>query len=136
MLLLLSMFVLFTAIVGFFSREIIDFLSRLFSIPGVKIVLPIFLVSLAVESDAVWGWWGLSSFRMILSSIEQVFVKLMPFQTMDKEVARILFLTLLGCLPLGIALVLTRKKPMTKAPYYAYRVGAFLWVLSVIVLVS
>jgi len=136
MLLLLSMFVLFTAIVGFFSREIVDYLSRLFSISGVKIFLPIFLVSLVVETDAVWSWWGLSSFRMILSSTEQAIVQLMPFQTVGKALARISLLTLLGCLPLGIALVLTRKKPMAKAPYYAYRIGAFLWVLSVIVLVS
>lgn len=133
MLILLSMLVLFTAIVGFFSREIIDFISRLFSIPGVKLVLPILLMSLLIESDSIWGWWGLSSFRSLFSVIEQWIVKWMPFQTAEHEIARIVLLTLVGCLPTGIAVIRSRKKPLSTSRYFAYRLGFFLWVVSVIV---
>ena len=136
MSLLLSLIVLCTAVVGFFAQEIIHFLSKIFSIPGAKIFLPLFLASFIVEGYQVWGWWGLSLLRTGLSSLEHGMAQWVPLHAGEWVVARVLLLTLLASLPLAVATVASRKKPMSNARFFAYRFGGFLWVVSVIVLIT
>lgn len=136
MSMLFFMIVMFTAIIGFFSKEFIHLFTRVSSIPGVKLVLPLLMVSLVVESYVLWGWWGLSSLRSVLSFLEHRLSYLIPFQTGVMMVARATLLTVLACIPMWVAKFLTRKKPMSRAQYYAGIVSAFFWVVSVIVLVT
>ena len=136
MSMLFFMIVMFTAIIGFFSKEFIHLFTRVFSIPGVKLVLPLLIVSLVVESYVLWGWWGLSSLRSILSSLENRLSYLIPFQTGVMIISRAAVLTVLACIPMWLAKFSTRKKPMSRAQYYACRVSAFIWVVAVIVLVT
>lgn len=136
MSMLFSMIVLCTAIIGFFSKEFIHFFTWLFSIPSVKLVVPLLMVSLIVESYVLWGWWGLSSLHSLLSSVEQKLSHLLPFQSGVMFVSRVILLTLLACIPMWIAKFTARKKPISNAPYYARRVSALVWVVSVIVLIT
>ncbi len=136
MSILFSLIVLCTAIIGFFSKEFIHFFTWLFSIPGVKVILPLLMVSLVVESDVLWSWWGLSSLHSLLTVVEQKLSYLLPFQSGVLFVSRVILLTVLACIPMWIAQFIARKNPISNSPYNARRVSAIVWVVSVILLIT
>ena len=128
--------VVITAIVGFFSQELLHGFKRIFSIPGSKLFFPLIFASLVVESYALWGYKGLSSLRSTLSVIEHRLSALLPFQTAALMLTRVFILVILAMIPLWIIAFMTRKNHLTGAMYWAYCCSAVIWTVSVILLIT
>lgn len=137
MLTLFVIIVTATAILGFFSLEIIQFIKRILSIPGAIILLPMLLASVFIESHLLFGWWGLMSLRTALSNLEHRMADILPFQKTAIHLARILLLTLLAFIPVCIAWLRARKVILSNhIMFWAYRVGGVIWLVSVVLLLS
>ncbi len=128
--------VVFTAIVGFFSQELLYGFKRIFSIPGTKLCIPLMFASLVVESYALWGYRGLSALRGALSVFEHRLSALLPFQTGALMLTRVFMLTTLAMIPLWIIAFLTRKNHLSGAMYWAYCCSAVIWAVSVVLLIT
>ena len=128
--------VVFTAIVGFFSQELLHGFKRIFSIPGSKLCFPLMFASLVVESYALWGYKGLSSLRATLSVLEHRLSAHLPFQTAAILLTRICILFIIAMIPLLIIAFLTRKKNLSGSMYWAYCVSAAFWTVAVILLIT
>jgi hypothetical protein len=134
--LLFLLLVVFTAIVGFFSQELLHGFKRIFSIPGTKLCFPLMFASLIAESYALWGYRGLSSLRATLSILEHRVSALLPFQTAALMLTRVFILTILAMIPLWIIAFLTRKNHLSGAMYWAYCCSAVICAVSVILLIT
>lgn len=128
--------VLLTAIVGFFSQEILRAIKRFFSLPGAILFFPLMFASLVAESYALWGHVGLFSFRTMLSHFEHQISVYLPFQTGALMLTRVVILVVIAMLPLWIAAFLTRKKPLSTAMYWAYCCSVAFWTASMILLIT
>lgn len=137
MLTLFVIIVTVTAILGFFSQEIIQFIKSILTIPGAILWLPILLASLLVENHLLFGWWGLMSLRNGLSNLEHKMADMIPFQKTAIHLARIILLTLLAFIPVCIAWLRARKNIQpNNIMFWAYRIGSMIWLVSVILLLS
>lgn len=129
-------FVAGTALACFFSEEIIRYLKWLLDIPGVLVFLPLLLASLLVETHLIMGWWGLTSLRSGLFHLEHKLAEFIPFKVGAIYITRVLLLTVIAVIPVWITWLRTRKKMYINALFWASRIGALAWIVSVIALLS
>lgn len=135
MLLTLALVVLCSAIIVFFSQEFSGFLKKIFSIPGVKIFLPLALASLIVEAYEAWGYWFLFRFQVAFHQIIYKLAMMMPFKTGALAFARFLILFLLAGLPIWIAKLRAQQKGRRHPQPFVYHVSLMLWLIGVILVV-
>lgn len=128
--------VLCSSIVGFFSKEFQRLFTRIFSIPGMLLLLPLLLFSLVLESNPRASWWVLSTLSSGITWIEAAFGGLISHQATSVFVSRVLTLTLLPLIPLMIIRFSIRHKPTSKAMQTGYRIAAIIWIVTVILLAS
>ena len=107
---ILACAVLFTAIIGFFSQEFVRLFRRIFSIRGMKLILPLLIASLVVESDVIWGGFLLSSLRTMLVSFEHTLIAVFHFPSAARFVIRVIFLTLVAVAPVCVVVIAAWKK--------------------------
>lgn len=136
MSMLLVFIVLCTAIVGFFSQEFSRGIKRIFSIPGAKLFIPFFCISFIVERYVPWVWKGLSFISHSLAQLAIFISSLFPFKTGALALSEVLILGLLAGIPLWVAAYITWKKHLSNATYWASCVSAYIWIASVILLIS
>ena len=131
---ILACAVLFTAIIGFFSQEFVRLFRRIFSIRGMKLILPLLIASLVVESDVIWGGFLLSSLRTMLVSFEHTLIAVFHFPSAARFVIRVIFLTLVAVAPVCVVVIAAWKKNGSTGIQGAYWISGFFWVVSVLVL--
>ncbi len=133
---LLCLIVLITSIIGFFSQEFIRLFKRVWAIPGAKLVVPLLIASLIAEWFALWGWKSLFSFQTGLSFVEHGLANLLPVQTGALMVTRVVLLVLIPGIPVWVTWFMTRKKKISNALFWVYRFSAWMWAITVILLIS
>ncbi len=103
------------AIMVFFSKEFGNSIKKIFSIPGMKLLLPLILVSFFIIFFKFEVLWFLTKLQAFLFALVQNLSSLLPFQNIDYPLANILVLMGLSALPvLAINLWYKRK---TYHPY-------------------
>lgn len=132
----LTLIIVGTAILGLFSQEFIHVFKRIFAIPGVKLFLPLLLVSFIVERYVLWGWKGLTLMQLGLFALKEHLHHLMPFDRGALFVTQVFILVILANTPIWITRYLTRKKPLSKAILWVYWFSAAVWIMSSILLIS
>lgn len=131
----LVLIVCIASIFCFFIQEFIGLFKRIFSIKGVKIILPLAFASGLVYLNTPFIVWHLYFIQDVLDSALLNLMYFIPFHTAKELVALIMLLTLLAVLP--SALLHLHSKKFHNKPYgHPYLVSTLIWVITVILLFS
>ncbi|KTD61507.1 hypothetical protein [Legionella spiritensis] len=127
MLLTITLVLLGTSILVFFSQEFGKAAKKLFSYPGVTWCLPVFLASFLVVSYEHWVLWGLLKIKALLHLFVEWIVDILPFTTGEFLVAKLLVLMVLTILPVWALNIRSIRK--TFKPYkHPYLLSALIWI--------
>jgi hypothetical protein len=128
--------VLIFSIVGFFSQEWIGLFTRFFSIPGMRLFLPLFVVSTVVEHTEPWLFKGFYYIKMGLLMTAHRLQEALPFQLGAYTVARVLILVIIVLIPLWIVQGLRRRKGLSSAADWVGYFSALLWAMLTILMID
>jgi hypothetical protein len=134
MSMILALVVLCTAILAFFLQEFTHLFKKICSIPGAKILLPLFFVSLAVEHYRLWIWKIFFSLQNLLGAIISKLALILPGGKISIIMARALILLFVIFFPLPFAYFNARRKMTVSSRYWVTIVGIWLWVIFVILM--
>lgn len=132
MLLSYSLIVLVVAVLILFSHEFGGGFKKLFSFPGVKLIVPLFIASFIIEYYEAFFLWLLTEINaMVHWCLTQLELKIAAGSILIK----IFFLTLIACLPYG---ALTALNKLRKMPAYSPKLwfGTVLWLMLSILMVT
>lgn len=133
----LAFLVFGAAIFAFFSEEIIDMIKKLFTIPGVKLVIPLMIASWMIEKYEQPLYTFL---KWCIASVDKIVLKLgagLPFDTHSLLFTRILSLFLLATLPIWMSFArIKRRDSAKKAWSLTHRICLFLWIILAVILVA
>ncbi|MGQ3890347.1 hypothetical protein ACQUW5_15225 [Legionella sp. CNM-1927-20] len=132
-LLIVTVIILGSAILVFFSAEFGNMIKKVMAIRGVKLFLPLTLVSWFVISSEAWILWGLLFLKIGLHTTVSWLAKIMPFQGWKESLATFILIYLITLIPLSI--IYWRKK---KRPFFhksnLWIIPACIWILLLITL--
>lgn len=133
MLVTMTLIILSAATLVFFAEEFASAVKRLFAIPGVKLLLPLILVSylLSGEPEVLSLLRALRDFFDLLS---QGMASFLPEYSILRMACQVLALWLLTSLPVWIADAWTWRKTFKPFPYKGI-FEAMLWLLWAILFV-
>ncbi len=134
MIVTLALVVFCSSIVAFFSQEFIRMFKKLFSIPGVKLFLPLAIASLLIEMHEEFGFWVLTWGQLQLHRIINAVARFLPFDTGSVLLVRIVFLFCLAILPVLVFRFGVKKKGRAQPDVVSYWSGLVLWIIAVILL--
>lgn len=136
MLISLAVVVFASSIAVFFSDEWTALYKKMIVIPGVKLLVPLIILSIFVEKYQSGGYGVLLWFSAVFSQSVLLLTKLVPFKTGAIPVAKIIYLCLLACLPAWIFWLMARRKGIVDVWSTPYRLGVALWILAAILLTA
>ncbi|ASQ46823.1 hypothetical protein [Legionella clemsonensis] len=132
MLLTIALVVFSCAILVFFSQEWSNFLKKMFAIRGMKLLLPLFVVSLLVAYYEVWVSWGLLRIKWGLHYAAAILENWLP-ATFAPLIANLILLMGLAVLPVALANFWIKHKRFE--PFqYAFVTSMGIWLLVAILL--
>ncbi len=134
MLFTLAVTVFFGAILVFFSQEFVRLFKKIFSIPGVKLLLPLALASWLIEAYEDWGRWLLLRFQAASHQALHQLATLVPFEAGVISFMRIVYLFLLAGLPLWIYRLRAKQKGQPRSQFITDRLSLALWIVAAILL--
>ncbi len=121
------------AIMVFFSKEFGNFIKKLLSIPGMKLLLPLIFVSFFIIYFKLEVLWFLAKFQTILFTLTQSLASLFPFQTMAYALATILVLISITVLPV-LAINLWHKRKTYHSFEYISLTMTVIWLFVAVLL--
>jgi hypothetical protein len=134
MLVTLAAVVLIASIAVFFSQEFVRLFKKIMGIPGVKLLLPLVLASLLLETYEVWGYWILKHCHLALHILVYKITVLLPFETGALLLMRVIFLFLFGSAPVWYFKFRYRNDIRLYPKKFSYRLGLTLWIIAAILL--
>ncbi len=135
MIVTIALVVVCSSIIAFFSQEFVRMFKKLFSIPGMKLFLPLAIASCLIEVYEDWGFWFLTSFQAAIEKMTHALAHLFPFETGSVLIIRILFLFVLACIPIIAYRLRAKFKGNYAAPHpYIDLLSLILWLVAAILL--
>ncbi len=98
-MLTISLVVFVCAIVVFFSKEFGNTIKKIMSIPGMKLILPLAIVTLVIVYLEAEVLWCLTKLQLIVLVVRDKLAHLLPLQRMANYLATLLVLMSLSFLP-------------------------------------
>ncbi|OCH96975.1 hypothetical protein A8135_04910 [Legionella jamestowniensis] len=132
MLLTIALVVFSCAILVFFSQEWANFLKKMFAIRGMKLLLPLFIVSLLVVYYEIWVSWGLLRIKWGLHYLAAIIESWLPI-TFALFIANLILLMGLAVLPVALANIWIKHKSFESFKY-AFVTSMIIWLLVAILL--
>ncbi|CEK09791.1 hypothetical protein [Legionella hackeliae] len=132
MLLTVALVVFCCAIMVFFSQEWSNFLKKIFAIRGMKLLLPLFVVSFLLVYYEAWVSWGLLTTKWCLHQAADWIASQLPFD-FALPVANIILMMGLAVFPVVLANFWIKRKSFE--PFqYAFVTSMNIWLLVAILL--
>ena len=122
-----------SAIVVFFANEFSHVFKKIWAIPGVKLLLPLCVLSWVVVVYEAWGYWLLQKGHGILDRVVHVLVLWLPFEAGALACIRIIFLFIIASVPLWIHRVRPTKNSLKETAVFSW--GLVLWMVAVVLIV-
>lgn len=120
-------------ILVFFSQEFAASFKKLFALPGVRLLLPLIVVTALIVYYDAWALWTLLKAKETLRNFAVFLAKMVPFQN------AFLFSNMLVLFSLPVLFLIAKRLGAKKSPLYSYQFYYFsvaiLWVLALILLV-
>lgn len=133
MLLTLALVVLFCSIAVMFSQEIGNFFKKIFAIPGMKLLLPLIVVSLLVVYYEPWVFWGLLHIKTILHTMAATLANWLPFEAAALFLANVIILMGLSILPV-LAINIWIKRKSFESFRYSFLTTTIIWIVVAVLL--
>ena len=114
MLTVFAILILIAGFIVFFLDEISRLWKKIFLIPGMKILLPLFAASFLIEASGEWSLWLLLRIMTLTNQLIVSLASFFPNYSYANTLFHIILLSLIGVLPIWIA----KLKP--KASNYHY----------------
>lgn len=105
------------AIVVFFSREFGNSIKKIMSVPGMKLILPLFLVTFVLVYFEPEVLWSLTKLQAMLLLLTQNLAFILPFGKMANATANLLVLMCLSLLPVLAINLWYKRKTYYPLPY-------------------
>lgn len=134
MIVTIAIVALCASIAAFFAQEFGRVFKKIFAIPGLKLLLPLTLASWFIEVYEDWGHWLLLRIQYLLHLLIHRLGVRVPFEKISLPLIKILFLFLIGILPMVIFKLATIKQWGGKRLPQTYWIGLILWVFAAILL--
>lgn len=129
MLVSLALVVFGSSIAVFFSNEWHALFKKVFAIPGVKLFMPLLIVSCFIEKYALNEYWLLTGLQALITHFIRFCAAVLPFQTGALHISKIIYLFLFACLPAWILCFREKRKELDPMWPKPYRIGVALWVI-------
>lgn len=134
MLFSLALIVLCTSTVVFFADEFASLIKKISHIPGVKLFVPLLLVSWLIEIYEDWLLWLLLQCKeglhyLLHYTVDELFS--------NKQIiawVHVALLYLFATLPAWILLLWSKLRNMPKPWSYTYWAGSFIWLIVSVLL--
>jgi hypothetical protein len=131
-----ALVILFSAVIVFFSNEFAGGLKKFFSLPGMKLFIPLILASWLIETYEDWGYWLLIKIQAAFHQTLHYLAQMMPFERGAAAFVQIMVLFLLGGVPLWLVFLRAKQKgkrhPQLVGAYYF---SLILWIVGVLLLI-
>lgn len=135
MVVTIALVVFLSSIVAFFAEEFGRMFKKIFAIPGAKLLLPLAFASWLIEVYEDWGLWLLVWFQALLNQALHKLSTFMPFERGSISLIQIIYLFLIGSLPIWIFRYRAIRKGSRKPQPFSYWLGLILWISATIMLV-
>ncbi len=135
MLLTFTGIVFFASIFLIFSQEFIRSGKKIAAIPGVKLLVPLVMLSWLIEAYEDWGLWLLLWAQAVFHQCIQSMTDLLPFQSGGLHLVRIMTIFLLACLPSWVFWLRAKWKDSYKLQPCADYFGLAIWITVVFLLI-
>lgn len=125
------------AILVFFSQEFSQMFRAIFAIPGVKLLLPLFLVSWLVEDHEAWGLWFLLRIKDMLHAAFYFLSGIFPGKpTVMLRLLHVMYLFVLAGAPLWLSYIWAKNKQLNQDELWpaSHQFGMVLWIIFAILL--
>ena len=134
MLVTIAIIVFLASIASFFSQEFTRLFKKIFAIPGVKLILPLFLASFIIIFYEEFGQWLLVRFQIFLHKVVVKLDMILPFKTGFISLGRIISLFIIASVPIWIAEWSAIRKKYQAPHSGTYWLGFVLWIVAAILL--
>lgn len=111
MFMTLLLLILGAAILIFFSTEFAGMAKRILDLPGMKLCLPLVLISWLIERYAFWVLWGLLWLQKGLWDTQAYLSEVFSFSRFKMEMAQGSLLLLAAMIPFLLLRWLKKRKP-------------------------
>lgn len=128
MIFTLALLVFISAITVAFSKEFGGLFKKFFAIPGVKLILPLLIMTLLVIHFEPWVLWALLYIKFTLHSSIDWLAALLPFETGAKIIASVLLMMGITILPV-IAFNAWIKYKTYQNYHHDWLLSLFIWLL-------
>lgn len=135
MYLVLALIMMASAITILFEREFTNGLKKLFSIPGMSLFLPLFVLSFLLIYNQTLVLWSINETQNVLLTLIKGFKEIFPFQKGSQIVAPVVFIALIALIP-HFVVAFKKKRRMRMTFTYSWLVSLILWLILVFLLVS
>lgn len=130
----MAVIVFVASIIAFFAEEFKRLFTKIFAIPGFKLLGPLAFASWLIYIFEDKGlYWFLSGFKRALHQMEQKLSKLL-LHTDNISWVRIVFLFLVASIPVWVSLYLAHRKKRFDSSTFSYGLGLTLWIFAAILL--
>lgn len=116
MLTVFAILILIAGIIVFFLDEVSRLWKKIFLIPGMKILLPLFAASFLIEASGEWSLWLLLRIMTLTNQFIAFLASFFPNCSYANTLFHIILLSLIGVLPIWIA----KLKPKTSNYHYLH----------------
>ncbi len=134
MLVSIALIVLISSIVVFFAREFGELFKKIFKIPGLKLLLPLFVASTLLIVYEVFVHWLLLRLQKIVHQLIVKLATILPFEKGALFIARIILLFMIGSLPIWIEAWSDFRKTYKEPHSGIYWIGMMLWIITAVLL--
>lgn len=134
MIVTIALIVFLSSIAAFFAQEFGRMLKKFFSIPGMKLFVPLLLASWLIVVYEEWGRWLLFRSQTALHHLVLRMHALVPYETGSLHAAKIFYLFLVATLPIWIFELAALRKGSRKRQPPTYWIGLVLWLIAAILL--
>ncbi|KTD32990.1 hypothetical protein Lnau_2638 [Legionella nautarum] len=128
-----ALVVLLSSIVVFFSKEFSDLFKKIFAIAGMKLLLPLLLVTALIVNFEPWIYMLLTHIQGFLWALSTKLASWMPFQRGANYVANILVLMAFSFLPVMGLQYWVKRKSYHSFPYEGLTITV-LWLFFAVLL--
>ena len=131
MLFTVALLILCSAIIIFFSQEFAAVFKKMFALPGVKILLPLLVLTQLLFSMESWTLFFLVGIHRFFNLLSQGLSSFLPANPLVFMASQIMSLWLLTVLPGWIFNAWSLRKTFKPFPHSVF-LGVMLWLLWVI----
>lgn len=129
----LALVIIGFAIAVFFSQEFAKLFKKIFAVPGMRLVLPLFLLTTLIVYYEEIVFLGLSFIQSNFHAFSRKLAAMLPFNKAALALVKIFLLVIFSLIPV-LGLTYWMRKKMHQPFNYSYLTSSLIWIFCAILL--